>query len=415
MKRLQKIEEAVKNFCLMKKSATKTTRELDEKIIGDALQTQEKSKKLKSAVNQSNIWRIIMQSKITKYAVAAVILIAVMLVINYPDTSIDGASTVFAAAIDHVKQARTFSCIKILELAHEDGENEGTRLFKSRQMFKEPNLSRYVKLASPTPRVVGETTITDYDKLQRLVIYPDKKIAVLSDISYEYHIDPKTGKLIQKMQLDTRLRDRLLKLTAQAVEDLGTVKLNGQLVRKLQSTEDSRVITFWIDPETNFPVQIEFKRTNKNYAEMIYTEIHIDTELDNALFSLEPPEGYDFHKHISGWSDTQRKISTKIKYLSLQCVMFASENNGQFPKELTELKKFGIKDQILRNILTSEDQPDGPVLIQYHPPRAGADSSPELILYEIFNQWPQSGIVAGFTDGHAEIISSQTRFEELIK
>ena len=132
-------------------------------------------------------------------------------------------------------------------------------------MFKEPNLKRHVKLTSPTPRCVGEITITDYGKLQRLDINPVKKTAVLSDISYEYHIDPKTGKLIQQTQLDTRLRDRLLKLTAEAVEDLGTVKLNGQSVRMLRSTQDGRVITVWVDPETNFPVQIEFKRTNKNY------------------------------------------------------------------------------------------------------------------------------------------------------
>jgi hypothetical protein len=37
------------------------------------------------------------------------------------------------------------------------------------------------------------------------------------------------------------------------------------------------------------------------------------------------------------------------------------------------------------------------------------------MLYEIFDQWPQDGIVACFADGHSEIISNQKRFEELIK
>ena len=78
MKHLQKIERAVKNFCLMKKSATKTTWELDDKIISDALLAQEKSKKLQSAINQPNLWRIIMKNNASKLA-ATIIIITVVL------------------------------------------------------------------------------------------------------------------------------------------------------------------------------------------------------------------------------------------------------------------------------------------------------------------------------------------------
>ena len=50
-----------------------------------------------------------------RFAVAAVIFLVMILGIHFLDTPIDGASTAFAAAMDSVRQARTFSCIEIIE------------------------------------------------------------------------------------------------------------------------------------------------------------------------------------------------------------------------------------------------------------------------------------------------------------
>ena len=79
---------------------------------------------------QIKIWRIIMKSRITKLAAAAVIIILLMLGINYLGTPIDGASTVFAAAMDRVKHACTFSCTVIFEVGYEGGGKSGKYLLK---------------------------------------------------------------------------------------------------------------------------------------------------------------------------------------------------------------------------------------------------------------------------------------------
>ena len=63
MKYNDNIEKTVKNFCAAKKSTVKTTTEMDQRIISDALQTQKKST---SAKPQPNIWRTIIKTKITK-------------------------------------------------------------------------------------------------------------------------------------------------------------------------------------------------------------------------------------------------------------------------------------------------------------------------------------------------------------
>ncbi len=60
------------------------------------LDQQSKSKHSKPGSAQPNIWRIIMKSKITKFAAAAVIIIAILIGINQFGGSIDGSSRAYA-------------------------------------------------------------------------------------------------------------------------------------------------------------------------------------------------------------------------------------------------------------------------------------------------------------------------------
>ncbi len=413
MKYPDSIENVIKNFCVSKRAAVKTTTELDKRIIDASLLAQEKLKQKQSASIQPKIWRIIMKSRITKLAAAAVIIIALILGINYLDTPIDGASAVFAAAMDRVKHARTFSCTSIFEVSYKDGGKRGKYLMKQKRMFKEPDRERHEKLTSapPWPQYIGEVTIQHYGKRQRLQFRPSDKTAEFHDMSSDYDIDHKTGEL-KLTQLNTSLRDRLLELSAGAVEDLGRVELDGQSVRKLQSRKDKRITTVWVNPETSYPVQIEHKWTDQSRSPVMYTSIQIDTKLDDALFSLEPPEGYTLKVDKSSWPDDKAKIGTKVMHLGLWCVVYASDNDDQFPGDLADIVRAGIiTDEVLNKVLAAPDDPDGPPVIRYRKPNTDIkDRSNEVTLYEIYDQWPEDGVVACFADGHSEIISDQNRF-----
>ncbi len=367
---------------------------------------------------QIRIWRIIMKSKMTKLAAAVVIIILLVVGINYLGTPIDGASKVFAAAMDSVRQARTFSCIVIFEVTYEDGGERGKYLLKQKLMFREPDRERNEQLTSapPWPQDVGRVTIWHYGKRQRLQFKPFDKTAKFHDMSSDYVIDEKTGEL-KLTELDTSLRDRLLKLSAGAVDDLGRVELEGKSVRVLQSRQDKRITTVWVNPETNYPVQIERKWTDQSRSPVMYTSIQIDTELDDGLFSLEPPEGYTLSVDEFDWPDDKKKMMTKVKHLGLWCMVYASDNDGRFPDKLAELVKAGIiTDEVLKRVLAAPDEPDGPPVIRYRKPNADAKDQPtEVILYEIYDRWPEGGVVACFGDGHCEIIPEQNRFEELKK
>jgi len=401
---------------LVRNVPVNTSTKRDREVLNDVLNAMEQSKKLQSAGLQPNIWRIIMKQRITKYATAAALFLVIIIGIIELGKPAGGASVVFAAAMDSVRNAGTFSCTQIFEASYGDGEVNGEYLLKQKLMFKEPDWERHEQLTSPWPRYIGEITITNYDTRQRLILRPAEKTATLQDVSSEYYIDDDTDEL-KLTQLNTRLRDYLLELSAGAVEDLGSVKLDGQSVRLLRSRNDKRIATIWIDPDTNYPVQIELTWTDQNHSPMMFTSIQIDAGLDDDLFSLEPPEGYTLRIHKEDIPDYKNKMMTKAKYLGLWCIVYANDNEDQFPGELADLVSFGVvTEDELNKVLASPDNPDGPPVFKYRKPNTvGKDWSTEVILYEMYDEWPENGVIACFGDGHSELIADQNRFEELIK
>jgi hypothetical protein len=283
-------------------------------------------------------------------------------------------------------------------------------------MFKEPDWERREQLTSPWPRYIGEITITNYDTRQRLVLRPTEKTATLHDVSSEYRIDEETDEL-ELTQLNTRTRDHLLEWSEGVVEDIGSVELDGQSVRLVRSSKGKRIMTVWIDPETNYPVQIETTCTSHDRLPWMFTSIRIDTGLDDALFSLEPPEGYTLSVHEEGWPDYKKKMMTKIKRLGLWCVVYANDNYDRFPDDFGDLVTLGlITEDALNKTLAAPDDPAGPPVIRIHKPDlVGKDWTTQVILYEMYDQWPKDGVVVCFADGGCQLIADQKRFEEMIK
>jgi outer membrane lipoprotein-sorting protein len=409
MKNAENIEKLIKKFCAVKQSQVKTSSQLDERILADALPAQNNSKTKQSAAVQPHIWRILMRSRMTQYAAAAVIILAIIIGVVELGKPI-GASAAFATAMDNIKKARTFSCMEIFQAGYQDGDKDGKYLLKQKWMFKEPDKERHESLTSPWPRFIGEATIMDYGKRRQLVLRPAEKTATLHDMSSDYEIDDKTGEL-KLTRLSTSLRDRLLEWSAGAVKDLGRVKLDDRTVRMLQSQKDNRITTVWIDSETDFPVQIELKWTDNSREPVLYTSILIDAELDDDLFSLEPPAGYTFTMDKSDWPDDKSKISARMQHVSVACFVYANKHDDRFPSELTDLVKAGIiTEQVLNKVLTSPDKPDGPAQIRYRRPGMDIpDRSIEVMLYEVSDDRSGNGrVVVTMLDSHWELIPVQT-------
>jgi hypothetical protein len=87
MRPAENIEKLVKNIDI------DTNAKIDNAVLGDVLKAFEKSKSKKSAAIEQNIWRIIMKSRMTKLAAAAMIIIAAIIALH--NGSVDIASPAF--------------------------------------------------------------------------------------------------------------------------------------------------------------------------------------------------------------------------------------------------------------------------------------------------------------------------------
>ncbi len=408
MRPAEKIEKFMKNVLL------ETKVERDREVLEDALRALKESKERNK--RQQNILKAIMRSRMIKLTAAAVLAIAMIVGIVETGKSIDGASAVYAAAMDSIREAGTFSCVEMFEVTYEKDGKRGKYLMKQKEMFKEPDLERHEQLTSPWPKYIGEITITDYGARRELRLKPIEKTALLYDLSADYTVDNQTGEL-KLTELDTRLRDKLLEWSAGAVEDHGKVELDGQSVLLLQSHRGNRITTVWIDPETNYPVQIEHKWADESRSPVMYTAIRIDVGLDDGLFTLEPPDGYTVKIGNPGWSENREKRLAKIMYLGKCCLIYASQHDDMFPEELADLVTAKIiSNKALGRVRSAPDDPDGPPVIQYRrPDRSVPDWSMEVMLYEVYDRWPDGGVAVCFLDGHSETVSDQKRYEQLIK
>jgi len=84
---------------------------MDQKILDDILLAQEKSKKTPSADKSPNIWRIIIKNKMTKFAAAAVIILAALIGINQFVGSIGLTSVAWADVVEKFRSMTFYNAV----------------------------------------------------------------------------------------------------------------------------------------------------------------------------------------------------------------------------------------------------------------------------------------------------------------
>ena len=87
---------------IVKITKVNPTSEMQSKVLDEALKLQRN--RIQQSTPGTNIWRIIMTSKMTKFAVAAVIVIAALIGINHFGGSIDGTSVALADVIENMEK-----------------------------------------------------------------------------------------------------------------------------------------------------------------------------------------------------------------------------------------------------------------------------------------------------------------------
>ncbi|MHC4544736.1 MAG: hypothetical protein ACYTDW_05875 [Planctomycetota bacterium] len=285
---------------LINKSKVETSPETDMRILGNAFEHLEQLKK--SAGNQPNVWRIIMKSKITKLAAAAVIVVAALIV----GSQIVGSTPAFAKVIENVVNAESinflfkqqfgnqpaFICKMYIQgekmrmdIVGAEGDQQG--LEKLREAMKRRNLTAL------------HSTIGDFTAKETLELDHFRKTFKKREL------DDRTVTEFTK----TNLVEQFRSVKPEDAERTGEESQNGRkidvyLVRHVDimgikaelSGEEGHRMTVWVDRASSLPVKIlletSFHVEGKSRDWIEFSEFVWNEPFDEDLFSLQVPEGY---------------------------------------------------------------------------------------------------------------------------
>jgi len=217
------------------------------------------------------IWSIIMKNGFTKVAVAAAVILAAFLGLRL--FTGDGSGKLYANVVEMLHNARTLTYSMVTKTGLESMQTMRTDL-----AFKEPS---HLRVSQPD----GHITVLDYTpgKAKVIGLVPATKTYFVFELS---NIPDNAGK-------DPWMAvEHLRTLPARADEAVGSSRIDGRTLEGFRAREGDTTTTVWIDPKTGNLIRAEIEYANAPGMDMILTDFQVDVPLDDALFSLTPPEGY---------------------------------------------------------------------------------------------------------------------------
>jgi outer membrane lipoprotein-sorting protein len=283
MENSENIERLIKAFCTDKNSSARTTEQLDEKILNAALSAREEYKRTQSAQTQPKIWRIVMHSKLTKLAAAAVVAVAVIV-----GSQFLGGTITFAQVIEPILNARTV----VLDYVIGEGPDalEMHDIVIGSRIRRTMSNMDMTKILDPRVRStlsnMDMTMILDLEdaRMLTLVSLGVTKIASYIDIQG-------TGLEGTRSVLDfvrnvvSRVKDN----PDADIQDLGEKEINGQKAVGFYVKGLNVDLTIWANKKTSLPIRIEF---TEGKTSTVIKNIEFDVPLEESLVSMEVPAGY---------------------------------------------------------------------------------------------------------------------------
>jgi hypothetical protein len=293
-----------------------TSGEMDQRTLRDALKAQEEFSKMKLNRTQPSIWRIIMKSRITKFAAAAAIIIAVILGLNIIDGP-DMASVAWADVVRPILTARTV----VFHVRSVEGEN--VPITRIMNMGTQRIRSEVLSEDGKTVQVIS---IIDFDTSRVLTLNPKQKIAALIEMK---DLPEKPENVLEEIKnIITDLQNNPDVL----IEPLGEQELNGRNAIVFHAIGPDEELTIWADPQTALPI-----RTEQKWHQMQFTctDFQFDIEMDESLFSMEIPEGYPAPPMVGELSIAALLGGTEQDLVEFLRIYAEIILDGAFPEDLS--------------------------------------------------------------------------------
>ena len=284
----------------IKETTLGTKTEMNEVVRNRIFQAFEKSKQTKSALTEPNIWRIIMKSRMTKLATAAVIIIAAVILL----TVLDKSTTPTWALEQTIETLREIESIHIsgyfltadaekanfqawiIPSVEDSSKSSYFRLEAGRfepEDFNPYDQNRHVVVVSEK-----ENSTYTYFPTNSWTFYPNQKIAYISEGLDRSSKDPPC--------LGSNFFEEMKEQAQDWQEEYGKDEETGKHSVFVTCTHPSRIgANYWrfqFDMETKLPVRYKLFR-NQNYgAEPVasFDAIKYNPTLPDGVFEFHIPE-----------------------------------------------------------------------------------------------------------------------------
>jgi outer membrane lipoprotein-sorting protein len=248
---------------------------------------------------------------ITKFVVAATLFVAFCGLFAW--LSPGGRALAFEQVAKAVASIQSATCDMTTE----------TRGLKnqSKAMFRAPSLER---IETKMRDEVISINICDMRAKKWLNLIPQLKMAIV----YKMENAPKDRPVDGSFEL---MRERFRK--AQGHPDrgsrpLGEKEIDGVRAVGFRLDDKTGSTDIWADPDTALPIRIETTFLTEPRVVVVMTNFQYDVELDESLFSFDPPKGYKVREMTLDGSPPS------IKDLGDMLRFGAENNDGVFPEEI---------------------------------------------------------------------------------
>jgi len=321
MRPAKNIEKLIKNIDI------DTNTKMDKAVLDNVLKAFENSKK--PAAIEPNIWRIIMKSKITKFAAAAaVIIIAVLLGLHYFGGSIDGASVAWADIAEKVQKIPTV----VYKMK--------TEMTGLSNMPKDKVVTMETVVYNSLEFGVRQDSVAEGRVLSQTYLDMPKRLAIIvQPLAKQYMKMTLTDQQVSKFgQSDTReiIKDfaefGYTELEHKNINDIDAEGIEVNDVRVFGGTFETLKGQLWVDAKTQLPVLMECDCTADNnsvHTKMTMYDFKWDEELSKSIF--EPNIPSDYKLAVQGKMPDMYDEATVFTGLKL----FAQMSGGKYPSSMS--------------------------------------------------------------------------------
>ncbi|HUW20224.1 MAG TPA: hypothetical protein VMW16_13080 [Sedimentisphaerales bacterium] len=314
------------------------------------------------SVRPPNIGRIIMKSRITKFAAAAAIIVAAAVLMHYVGSPIE--SVALADVLERIEQVQAFMYRTKMTMtgAMMPGmpkEMEGM-VTTSEGMVTVSN--KYgVKVETTT--VLKLSQEDQKEMTQQMYILPDQKvwITVMPEQKKYTRMELDDDLLARMRKQNNDPREMIKQIMNRKYIELGRSVIDGVEVEGFETTDPNFMagmskdvkIRLWVDVENRLPVRAEMDLQPNEQMQIHYVIYDYQWNIPVAESDFEPVIPGDF----TAFPTDGIKMPPRTEQAAVEGLKFFAEIFGQYPKKvdwINLMQEFGNRMQEFRKLKDSE-------------------------------------------------------------